>query len=761
MAKNKKRVEARRDDDDSDFLKEARERFERIASDESDERVQMLDDIKFQAGEQWPEKLRADRERGPNARPCLVVDKLSQYHRQVVNDSRQNRPGAKIRPVDSQSDPKVADLLQGLVRGIEDASNADTAYDTAISHAAGPGRGWIRVCSEYSDPESFQQELRIKRVPNIFSVYASDYSEPDGSDIDHAFVVEEIDEDEFEDRFPDAEPVDWKAEAPRVGDWYANGKVRVAEYWYTVREKRLMHLLEDGSVVTDEEVKKAIEEGVTPPAISESRRLDSKRVKFALISGAQVLERRDDWPGRFIPLVPVHGNEIWVEGQRRLSGLIRAAKDPQRLYNFSRSAFAERVALSPKAPWLVAEGQIEGYEDQWATANTANHSHLPYKPVDLNGQAVPPPTRLPAADVPSGFAQDMQLAEHDIQAAVGMYAASLGAPSNEKSGKAILARQREGDMSTFHYHDNLAKAQRHVVRILLDLIPAFYDTRRVVRILGEDGTHQLAQIDPKAKGVQSVGAMQVFNPGAGRYDVTITTGPSYSTKRQEAAEYLTQMVQQQPNLMQIGGDIVFRALDMPYADELAERMKLLLPPQIAQAEQQKKMAELPAQVQQAMQMADQAIAEAEAAKNDNALKQAEIQLKFRELQVKEAEVNAKLYAEQARLSAPQPEPGTGNRPANGSGSGVVVNVPVSIRSGGEKKPLSNARAVPMPDGSFVMQAEIEDDEGDPLKAVAIPQADGTFVLGRAEKEEKPEPVQVAIATPLPDGSFALEKTYMA
>ena len=336
--------------------------------------------------------------------------------------------------------------------------------------------------------------------------------------------------------------------------------------------------------------------------VAGSRKIPKKTVYHALVSGKEYLEEPQEWPGKYIPILVVYGNEIDIEGKVTHFGIVRPAKDAQRLYNYSRSAFAERVALSPKAPWVAAEGQVESYRDEWQTANTENHSVLRYNPVSIAGHVLPPPQRQTASDIPAGFAQDMQMSEHDIQAAIGMYNASLGAPSNERSGKAILARQKEGDTGTFHYHDNLNRAIRHCGRILVDLIPKIYDSERVVRILGYDGTPDQIQLNPNIPTAsQKLGTRNIYNLGVGHYDVTITSGPSYNTLRMEAADSMMQLIQAHPDLMSVIGDVFVKNMDWPGAEEISERLKIMLPPQIQQAEQAKKQGGMPPEMQAMIQ----------------------------------------------------------------------------------------------------------------------------------------------------------------
>lgn len=588
-----------------ELLQEARDRFKKAEAYWAEDREAALDDLRFRAGEQWPEKIKSQRIR--DNRPCLVVDKLNQYVRQIVNDGRQNRPSIKVRPVDSGADMATAEIFQGIVRHIEDRSNADAAYDTALDSAASCGFGYFRVLTEYAHDDTFDQEIVIRRVRDPLSIVIDPMTkEADGSDMKYAFVVEELTKEEFKAAYPSKDEINWDSDEGKYNDWFGE-TVRVAEYWWIEETERKLHMLGDGTIIDQDKLDAAMKVGL-PVDVVESRTLPKRVVKHCLMSGNAFLEEPQVWPGKYIPIMVVWGNELDVEGKVMHSGIIRPAKDAQRLYNYSRSAFAERVALTPKAPWVAAEGQVEDYAKEWATANVENHSVLRYKPVSLNGSPVPPPQRQTAADIPAGFAQDMQIAEHDIQGAIGMYAASLGAPSNERSGKAIMARQKEGDVGTYHYHDNLNRAIRYCGRVLIDLIPKIYDTNRVVRILGYDGAVNQAELSPDIPTAsQKVGLKMVYNLNVGRYDVSISTGPSYNTLRQEAASSMIEMVQANPALMGVIGDLMVKNMDWPGAEEISDRLKLTLPPEIQQAEQAKKQQTLPPEVQQIISQFEQAL----------------------------------------------------------------------------------------------------------------------------------------------------------
>jgi hypothetical protein len=560
-------------------------------------RKESLADAKFRSGEHWPEKVRKEREDA--GRPTLKVDKTEQYLRQVVNDGRQNRPGPKISPLDSRGDDKVAEAFKGIVRSIFSRSSADQAFDTALDHAVGQGYGFFRIITQFEHARSFNQEILVKRVRNPLSVMLGPFYEADGSDAPYGFVIEDVRKETFKLQYPNAKAIDWNATGYQDG-WSGEHTVRIAEYYYKTQEPGELLLLDDGTVVTVDEYerdmrqeKPAAEDELAAileehpdadfkPAIVSRREEQVTKVKWCRLTGCEVLERKE-WAGTSIPILIVIGVERDVEGKLMLEGMLRPAKDAQRLYNFARSGFAEHVSLSTKTPWVAAEGQLEGYEDDWENSNTENIPVLTYKPKTTeDGSALlPPPSRPQGSGVPAGLAQDMELSQRDIQGAMGMYNASVGERSNEKSGRAITARQRESDTGTFHFHDNLNRAIRFAIRQIVEIAPKVMDNKRVVRLLGEDGKATLAMLDPKIKGAfEKRGDMMVYNIGAGLYDVDIDTGPSYTTKRQEAAEAMLELSRAVPELLKFAGDIMVRNMDWPGAEEIANRLKRMLPPEL-------------------------------------------------------------------------------------------------------------------------------------------------------------------------------------
>ena len=515
----------------------------------------------------------------------LTINRLPTFIRQVVNDARQNRPQIKIHPVDDSGDVSTAKILDGLIRNIEYASDADVAYDRAIEAAVSMGCGYVRITTDWSHDDSFDMDIRIESVPDPFRVYGDPNSEAaDSSDWMSAFVLENLTHDEFEAKYKGADPVDWESDyKPLSSEWYSSegeGSVTVAEYWRREEIERTVVQLSTGEIIDAEEVENHADifqaAGAT---IVNERPVKSWRVTQYIMTGAEVL-KTTNWPGRYIPIVPVYGDEVNVEGKRHFRSLIRDAKDPQRMFNYWRTTATELVALAPKAPWIGKKGTFRTDASKWATANVANHAFIEY-----DGDI--PPSRMPFDGPPAAALQEAANASDDMKSVMGLYDASLGAQSNETSGRAILARQREGDVSTFHFQDNLTRAIRHIGRIVVDLIPHVYTGPRIVRVIGEDKTQQAVQVNQPNP---VTGA--IYDLTTGRYDVTVEAGPSFTTRREEAANQMMELLRSFPQAAPYIGDLMARNLDWPGADEIAERLKMLVPqgggqdPQVQALQQQ-------------------------------------------------------------------------------------------------------------------------------------------------------------------------------
>jgi hypothetical protein len=587
---------------DEDKMATMRSRLQMAMAAYADSREDELDDLRFMAGSpdnqwQWPADVLSTRGsvqgQSINARPCLTINKLPQHVRMVTNEQRQNRPSGKVIPADDNADIQLAEVFNGVVRHIEYMSDADVAYDTACDNQVTYGEGYIRLLTEYCNDETFDQDIRIKRVRNAFSVYMDPtIQDPSGADAKWCFVTEDILKTEYEELFPDATPIS-TIMAQGVGNesmsqWLAEDTIRIAEYFYVVHDSGELNLYPDGATsFTGTPQDKSHRAMFGKP--TRQRRSDRRKVMWMKTNGFDVLEERE-WPGKWIPVVRVIGNEWEVEGRIYISGLVRNAKDAQRMYNYWTSQEAEMLALAPKAPFIGYGGQFEGYETQWKTANTTNWPYLEVNPdvTDGAGNVLPLPQRAAPPLPQTGLIQAKMGAAEDIKGTTGQYDASLGMGGNERSAKAIVAREKQGDTGTYHYVDNLARAIRHLTRQIVDIIPKIYDTQRIARIIGVDGEVDMVKFNPmQPEAVKEVRdpmsnavIEKIYNPNVGTYDVMVTTGPGYMTKRQEALEAMNQILQSNPQLWSVAGDLFIKNMDWPGAQEMADRFKKILDPKV-------------------------------------------------------------------------------------------------------------------------------------------------------------------------------------
>lgn len=672
------------DDADADFLKNVRELFERAAEREDDNRKRGLDDLRFaRKGEQWPAAVKQQREL--DGRPCLTINKMPAFIRQVVNDARQNKPAITVHPVDGGADVETAEILSGLIRNIEVSSDADVAFDTAVECAASNGFGYFQVNTRYATDDSFEQDLVIERIANPFSVFGDPYSETsDSSDWNDAFVVTTMPKAEFERKYKGKEAVDWDGTGyTGLGaPWMDDDDIMVAAYWHREDVEREIIALDDGSIIDVKQLEEHPEDFAGRSVVGEPRVVPTKKVTQYIMTGAEVLETID-WPGIYIPIVPVYGDEVNVEGKRELYSLVHFGTDSQREYNYWRTTGAELIALAPKAPFIGKEGAFDADPQKWATANNASHAYIEY-----SGDT--PPQRQPFTGVPAGVMQQALQASDDMKATMGLYDASLGNRSNETSGVAINARARQGDVSTFHFVDNLTRAIRHCGRILIDLIPKVYPTKRVLRVLGPDMKPESVTISPEARQMmqqakesanqeaiafaqnfaaeQQMAAYQkafqermgqvqkIYDITAGKYDLTVKVGPAYSTQREETRAELVEIIRSVPGSAQILGPLYLRNSDWPGADEAADKIEQAQgggeTTEGADPALQQQLQALSAQMQELQQKNAQL-------EQNAALKAQEIQIKAQEAQTKWFEAETDRIRAQSEAIQPTATPMSG------------------------------------------------------------------------------------------------------
>lgn len=565
------------DNANNEILRVAVERLRNAITDEHDNRTEALDDFKFVHGDQWPEELRAERE--AEGRPCLTINRLRQFVKQVVGDQRQNRPSPKFLPVDDDADPMVADIIEELHRHMWYHSFGDSAMDKAFEHAFECGVGYWRLLHDYIDNESFHQDIMVQTIRNPFSVYLDQsWNKEDFTDMRFAFITDLIPKEQFKAEYGDIAVNDVDngiGDYDGFGEWLSEGTVRIAEYYWVDESDDTLYMLPGGRTILKSV---AEEEDIEVGVYLDKRKTKRRKVMWAKICGSQILEGPVQTPSKYIPIIPVFGDDINVNGKRMYKGGIRDAKDPQKIYNYQQSTNIEMLALQPKSPIIVEKEAIEGHETQWN-----NHNVKPYPYLMVNGKKMTQaPHRVQPPSMSQGIVEQMSRSEADMKATTGIYDAALGNRGNETSGKAILARQRESDTATFTFIDNLMKAVKYHGMVFLDMLPKIYDAERIIRLEREDGSNDSAKINEVAF---VEGVFTVLNDlTVGKYDVRVTAGPSYMTQRIEAMESMLEFARAFPLAQQVIPDLAAANLDFKNVDQIQERLKALLPPGVVNAD---------------------------------------------------------------------------------------------------------------------------------------------------------------------------------
>jgi hypothetical protein len=620
--------------DDEDLIACAKKRYNDSLSYFAEYHADATDDLKFLNGNQWPDN--SMNERLSTGRPVVTVNRLKPIVANVVNSIAKNTPAIQIDPKGPGADIDTAEVIAGLIKDIEYNSDAQTAYSQAAFYAVAAGLGFLRVRSEYEDEEtSDEQKLVIEAIYNPQSVLIDPLStKADGSDMDWAFIVRKLSYSEYKDEFPDSK-ITFQAAARNSWtglvdhDWITHDSVQVVEYFYKDCKKQKQYKLLNKStgefLFTD---KKPADDLLFE--VLGQKNIVVTSIKWCRFNGYEILDK-EDFPGKFIPIIPVYGETIFYDGKLHVSGIVRDAKDPQRMTNYFRSLQAEVVTMAPKSPWVADARQIQGFEDDWTNANIGNSAVLRYNAVTENGQLLGPPMRTSLTTDIAAIMATSEAASEDLKAITGIYDPALGAESNEVSGKAILARQGQSELSNSHYYTNLIKSVRQVGNILVQLIPTYYNEARTIRIVKPNNEQELVAIN------QYLDDGKVHDLTAGRYEVVVQTGPSYATRRKESADAMMTLVAGQPELMPIIGDLVIGGMDWPGAKDIAARLKTQVPPEVLAATETKaspeEMGAMIGQQQKAMQELGQMHQEviAKLQETEAELKEAQDELKLTKL----------------------------------------------------------------------------------------------------------------------------------
>lgn len=533
------------------------------------------EDTNFVLGDQWDAAVKKDRNK--NKQPVLTENQLLPFALKTVNEIRKARPTISVKPVDDKGDIDTANIYSGLIRSIQYASGAENDYDTSAYNAIVSARGFIKVMTEYESDDSFDQRISISCLEDSFKGYIDPTSKTiDGSDAEYYVEYEEMGIDEFKRSFPEA-----KFEAEDKDGWYSEKSVRVVDCFYKSYESATLYKV----VGLDGEVESTTDKPEGENTVLDTRATSICTIKHARITGDEVLSE-NDIVGKMLPVVPVYGLVAYKDGKREVYSLIHQAKDPQRMYNFWKSASSEVVGIQSKTPWIGYKGQFSNNPKEWARSNVENIPFLEAEPVELgNGMIAPLPVRQPAPQGSAIMVQESMMARDGIKAALGQYESSIGQMSNEVSGVAIQNRAMQGDNATYHFVDNLAASMRQVGKIIVDMIPEVYSEARMLRILGEDGESNLVGINqPVAKKGNDFlptedkeNALE-YNLDRGKYDVMVEIGSSYGTKRQETFSLLKELMATMPQIAQAAPDLLVKSFDVQYGDEIAKRVRATMDP---------------------------------------------------------------------------------------------------------------------------------------------------------------------------------------
>lgn len=654
-------------DDKKTVVEEAKERYDLAKDAYAQSRAQSIEDTRFAMGDsdngwQWPDDIRDARV--ASQKVCLTVNITAQHCNQTINNMRQNRPAGRVVPGDGAADKKTADILGGIIRKIQAYSNSDDAHDIGAEHCIYGGIGHWRVLVDYESETSFNQIIWIKSIPNPLLVYVDPFAvEPDKSDAEWGFVFEDISKEQCERDYPDIDPASWIEDAQ---GWVTKDSIRIAEYFYcTYKDDTALLLIDESTKLKSDFSKSEYDMLKSQGAIIKERPTQKKAWKWCkLVGGQDEPVEEKDWLGSYLPIITVIGKELNIDGQIIRKGMVRDLKDPARMVNFSYSEAIQTVALQNKIPYIAAAEAIEGYEQEWSKANIANASYLPFNAFDDNNNPLPVPHRQEPAVMPAAQVQMLQLSTEQMRAASGQQNANFGIKSEAASGVGIQRLKAQGEIATFHFPDNQLRGLRYEMKVLIDLIQKYYDTKRVMMMMGLDGKEEAVTLDPDMpkpyhEQYTQEDVQKIFNPNIGLYNVAIDTGPSYQTQRQEAADAMIDLSGKNPQLMQVAGDIIVRTLGFPMSDELADRLQKTLPPGL---QDNKGAPPIPPEIQQKLQQDQQTIQQM-----DHTIQQMSSELESKQIEQKKVEVDqmnaqtnrmkaqGELQIKAAQLNQPHPE----------------------------------------------------------------------------------------------------------
>ena len=582
-------------------VEEISEKFKQAYADWTDIRKKSLEDLKFLSGEMYDEtQARAVAAQG--GAPMISNNRLHTFVQQVENELRQMNVGIAVHATDESGSEDTAEILEGIIRHIENISNAPSAYIAAAGKCGAlvPGFGVVKLKTDYVSDDSFDQEIYIEECKDPFSIIPDfNATTSDFSDAEYVFEFKDIPKEEYIEKYGESEinAKTWDIVGSKQSktNWMTKSTIRIARYWYKERTYSTLYLLDDGRIVDDYSEETYTQttytpippefqtdgqthtEEQTPIGVKQKRKVETCQVKWIETNGYEVLDE-GEWHNGDLPFVFFVGSDMVIDGNREIHGIIRFAKDSQKMYNYISSQIITALAAKNRAPWIASTSAIpDELRKQWETSNISNHAILYYRDRDDLGNPINPPSRGDGSEPAiQAYMAASQKTEADMKASLGIFDSGIGqnpaAGDLSGAGKAIQTLTENGMKTNLHFSNNMVLGIRTLGEKIINLIPIIYDTPRVVRIIGADGTPDLIKINALLTKGKMKGKMHDIANCVGCYGVVVDTGQSYATKKSQQADQMLQFVQAFPQLSPFIMDLIAKDMDWDNSHALAERI---------------------------------------------------------------------------------------------------------------------------------------------------------------------------------------------
>jgi|GEM_PF-4757682 len=543
------------------FQKHVEEKESRARSDMKSDLDAYYDDIWEAVAPGWRAMFKQ------YGRPVLEMGRMNPIVRRVINDIVNMEP--EIKNIGRNlEDKEKAEKRQGLIRHIMYNSDAQDAIGLAALHASIMGRGHFRILTDYENDFSRDQEIKFTKIENPLNVYMDTENRYMGCQ--KGLLIDRMSKDDFKETYPEADPINWEGS---LDSWTDTDTIAVAEFYKFKTKKRKLIVFEDGSKIYEDELDKDFKDDAKLLKVDE-REVNTKVLCWYKLTSKQVL----DWqelPGKLIPIATVISDEGKTStGEIIISGVVRKSKSASWMYDLTCSLEAENMLQNSITPWTGDPRQFEGFENLYAEANSVPRAYLPHNTVvdEVTGQMLPRPDRVAPIPVSPVLYQAKATYRDDMLASSGMNEAGMGQISNEKSGRAIIARSQESKVTNSHITRSIGSALTYAGRIINQWLPIYYDTKRIISIL---------DIEMKPGNLEiNNGQIDLGDPWD---DIIVTMGPGYLSGRMESMESMMQFIQAVPGLAPVISDLIAENSDWPGSQKIAERIRTTMSPDVLAA----------------------------------------------------------------------------------------------------------------------------------------------------------------------------------